>query len=321
MSLSLYPIREEELTCPTDTSITRPQIKKHDLICDGCHSRLEIYRSQYICTICGKCEIMQKQEDTAFANYNNDSQASSPLKIVGREAARNQKHHIQKTSMYSKKKIIDSRSEFDKLYSRSSCKEKPPKMVYYKAGLLFNTIQETQVNRGQRRKGIQVACIWFKSKELGLSKDKILIAKLHKIDLTTLNEGITELEKFHSSGKIDIPVFNVDNDICSFIEQNFNKYNINKKYINFIRACVDRAREKHIGTSSGPISKCVGAIYFLLKLLEDTETINQMSQECKISKPTYMRFYTSILDNRRKFKCVFKKHSELKLSYSKIKNL
>jgi transcription initiation factor TFIIIB Brf1 subunit/transcription initiation factor TFIIB len=224
--------------------------------------------------------------------------------------------------MYSKKKIIDSRAEFEKLYNRSSRKEKPPKMVYEKACTLFNTIQETQVNRGQRRKGIQIACIWFKSKELGLSKDKNLIAKIHKIDLTVLNKGIDELEKYQANGDIDIPIFNVDEDIHSFIEQNFNQYNIPKQYIGFVHACVERAREKHISASSAPISKCVGAIYLLLKILGDVEKINQLSRECEISKPTYMRFYNNVMANLKKFKCVFKEFPQLKkLSYSKTKEI
>lgn len=284
--------------------------KKQGLICDTCNLPLEIGGGFYLCAECGMREDIHAEEEAAFSNYNNDPGASSSLKIVGKEVAAYQRHHIQMTSDYSKKKETDSRAEFDKLYSRSKRIEKPPKSVYDRASELFSQIQSHQVNRSGKRKGIKGACVHFEAIRAGMAKDKSLMADILNMSQTTLNRGIDALEILHADGLIDIPIYHDDEE--SFVSQNFSKYRIDKKYLPFVLEFIQRAEDKHIGTSSGPNSKCIGTIYLLAKLLQMDEVLDRLSKECEISKPTYTRFYKIARDNLDKFKKIFERHG---LSY------
>jgi uncharacterized Zn finger protein (UPF0148 family) len=307
---------------PTKASAYKKKNKQKTrrvLTCDLCDSPLDIYNGHYLCSECGICEDILHEEDAAFTNYNNDPGASSSLKIIGKEASKHQKHHIQMTSDYSKKKEIDSKAEFDKLYSKSNRAEKPPRSIYDKASELFNLIQSGQVNRSSRRKGIQVACICVEAKRAGMTKDRGLMAEIHNTSLKVLNKGIDDLEVLAAQGIIDIPKAGDDED--SFIAQNFRKYNIDMKFIPFVTDFVDRSNEKHVSPSSGPNPKCIGTIYLLAKLLKMNDVLDRLAKECEISRPTYLRFYNGAIAKHDKFQKVYQKYDHLGLKWKKARKL
>lgn len=307
---------------PTKASAYKKKSKQKTrrvLTCDLCDSPLDIYNGHYLCSECGICEDILLEENAAFANYNNDPGASSSLKIIGKEAAKHQKHHIQMTSDYSKKKEIDSKAEFDKLYAKSNRAEKPPRSIYDKASELFNLIQSGQVNRSARRKGIQVACICVEAKRAGMTKDRGLMAEIHNIKLKTLNKGIDDLEVLDAHGIIHIP--KAGDDEKSFIVQNFRKYNIDMKYIPFITEFVERSYKKHVCSSSGPNPKCIGSIYLLAKLLDMKDVLDQLAKKCEISRPTYLRFYNGVIEEHHKFKSLYEKYQHLGLKWKKARKL
>jgi len=212
-------------------NVKRVETKK-DIVCEDCKEPLEIYDSQLVCISCGVCVEVMSEIDEALSNYNNDSNASSTLKIVGLDSKAHQKHHIQTTSDYRKKRVSDSRSEFEALYAKSSKVERPPVDIYRRASELFNKIQEGQVNRSGKRIGIKVACIYVEADRAGMTKERNALAQMHGITVTLLNQGIDTLERLHADGVIDIPV--QTQSAMSFITQNFKKYNIDLKYIGFV---------------------------------------------------------------------------------------
>lgn len=314
-----YKDQIESLVLPSKTA----KVIRKELTCETCHSYLEIYNGHYLCPECGACEDIFCEEDTALCNYNTDPNASSPLKIVGRDSSAHQRHHIQKTSDYNKKRSIDSQTEFNRLLCLNSSRvEKPPPIIYEKASELFNKIQNGQVNRSDRRVGIQIACIYFEARRAGMVKDRNLMARLHDIEPKVLNRGIDDLERLSAISKIEIPVFD-DDDEQSFIDQNFKKYQIDKKYIPFVEAFIQRATLKHVSQNSGPNPKCIGTIYLLAKLLDMNDVLERLSKECGISKPTYTRFYSNVLIEHKVFQKVYGQFKDLhpKLRWSEAKKL
>jgi transcription initiation factor TFIIIB Brf1 subunit/transcription initiation factor TFIIB len=292
---------------------------KKDLVCDVCKDPLEIYNSQLVCISCGQCVEVMSEQDEAISNYNNDPNASSTLKIVGLGAKAHQKHHIQIASDYRKKRVSDSLSEFEALYNKSSKIERPPMDVYRKASELFNKIQEGRVNRSGKRLGIKVACISVETERAGMPKERNALAQMHGISVTLLNQGIDDLERLHADGKINIPT--QTQNIMSFISQNFKKYNIDFKYAGFVSDFVKCAEQNHISPSSGINPKCVGTIFLLAKLLGRNDIIKKMAESCDISKPTYTRFYATVIEHHRIFRSVFKAHKTLDIKYDMIKKL
>lgn len=292
---------------------------KKVLVCEDCNDPLEILDSQLVCTTCGQFVYTMSEQDDAISNYNTDPNASASLKIVGLGARAHQKHHIQMTSDYRKKRVSDSRSEFESLYNKSSKVERPPVDVYRKASELFNKIQEGQVNRSGKRMGIKVACIYFEADRAGMTKERNALAQMHNITPTLLNQGIDALERLHADGIIDIPVRAQEG--MSFITQNFKKYNIDMKYIGFVNDFVQCAEKNHISPSSGINPKCIGTIFLLSKLLGRPDIIKNLAESCEISKPTYVRFYTTVVSRHRAFREIFKTHKSLDIKYENMKKL
>ncbi len=297
----------------------KPVEIKKDLVCDECKEHLEIYDSQLVCISCGQCVDVMSEQDEAVSNYNNDPNASSTLKIVGLTAKAHQKHHIQITSDYRKKRVSDSRSEFEALYAKSTAVERPPVDIYRRASDLFNKIQEGQVNRSGKRIGIKVACVYFEADRAGMTKERNALAQMHNITATLLNQGIDMLERLHADGIIDIPV--QTQNAMSFITQNFKKYDIDLKYVGFVSDFVKCAEKNHISPSSGINPKCVGTIFLLAKLLNRNDVIKKLAESCEISKTTYTRFYTTALEHHRTFRSVFKNHKTLDIKYDLMKKL
>jgi uncharacterized Zn finger protein (UPF0148 family) len=297
----------------------KPVETKKDLICDVCKVPLEIYDSQLVCISCGQVVEVISEQDEAVSNYNNDPNASATLKIVGLAAKAHQKHHIQIASDYRKKRVSDSRAEFEALYAKSSAVERPPVDIYRRASDLFSKIQEGQVNRSGKRIGIKVACVYFEADRAGMTKERNALAQMHGITATLLNQGIDTLERLHADGVINIPV--QTQIAMSFITQNFRKYDIDMKYVGFVNDFVKCAELNHISTSSGINPKCVGTIFLLAKLLNRPDIIKKLADSCEISKTTYTRFYTTTLENCRTFRQVFKNHKTLDIKYKSMKKL
>lgn len=297
----------------------KPVEIKKDLVCDECKDSLEIYDSQLVCISCGQCVDVMSEQDEAVSNYNNDPNASSTLKIVGLAAKAHQKHHIQTTSDYRKKRVSDSRAEFEALYAKSSAVERPPVDIYRKASDLFNKIQEGQVNRSGKRNGIKVACVYMEADRAGMTKERNALAQMHGITATLLNQGIDTLERLHADGIINIPT--QTQIAMSFITQNFRKYNLDLKYVGFVNDFVKCAELNHISPSSGINPKCVGTIYLLAKILNRNDVLKNLTDSCEISKTTYTRFYTTALEHHRIFRQVFKSHKTLDIKYDSMKKL
>lgn len=318
--IALFPTVFQGVDDDTMASINiKPVETKKEFLCEDCKEPLEIFDSQLVCIVCGQCVDVMSEQDDAISNYNTDPNASSSLKIVGLGAKAHQKHHIQITSDYRKKKTSDSRAEFEALYMKSSKVERPPVDVYRKASELFNKIQERQVNRSGKRMGIKVACIYFEADRAGMTKERSALAQMHNITATLLNQGIDMLERLQADGVINIPT--QTQNVMSFIVQNFKKYDIDLTYVNFVNDIIKCAEQNNVSPDSGINPKCVGTIFLLAKLLNRNDVIKNLASSCDISKPTYTRFYNAVITRPRTFRQVFKAHKLLGLKYESIKKL
>lgn len=289
--------------------------------CDSCDIKMEIEDRIYVCPECGLSKDITEEEDVIYTNSNNNSDATSTLRIVGNMAKDFQRHHIQMTSDYSKKKKIDSQTEFEKHFHKYKIIEKetgqfaPPLYVFDRASELFNIVQQRYTKRSTKRRGVQGACIFYEARRVGMAKDEKLIAQIVGVSETSLHNGMDLLENMHREGLIDIPLIAADDDELSRITQYCNQLNIDLKYVQFIYDFVERAIDSHVGDESESKSKCVGTIYFLAKLKGIAPVLENI-KKCDISKPTYQRFFREVCQKHKKFKDLYDTHEHtLGVSY------
>jgi len=284
--------------------------------CDNCEIKMEIEDRIYVCPECGLSKDITEEEDVIYTNSNNNSDATSTLRIVGKLAKDFQRHHIQMTSDYSKKKKIDSQTEFEKHFHKYKIIEKetgqfaPPWYVFDKASELFNVVQQKYTKRSTKRRGVQGACIFYEARRAGMAKEEKLIAQIVGVSETSLHNGMDLLENMHREGLIDIPLISVDDDEMSRITQYCNQLDIDLKYVPFIYDFVERAIDSHVGDESESKSKCVGTIYFLAKL-KGIATVLENIKKCDISKPTYHRFFREVCQKHKKFKDLYTKYEKI----------
>ena len=286
------------------------------LICQDCQVGMVMEDHIYLCPECGLTKDLTEEQDVIYTNSNSNPDATSTLRIIGKCAKDYQRHHVQVTSDYSKRKKLDSKSEFERHFKNYKHVEEktgqfaPPWNVFERASDLFNIVQQHYTKRSTKRKGVQGACIYFESRRVGMAKEPKLVARIVGVSETSLNNGIDLLQLMHREGLVDIPIMSVDDDQQSRITQYCNLLDIDMKYVPFIYDFVEHAIDKHVGDESEAKSKCVGTIYFLSKIKGMAHVLANL-KKCDISKPTYQRFFREVCQKHKKFKKLYETYDKV----------
>ena len=281
--------------------------------CPDCEVRMQPMKNSYQCTQCGRdAEIFNQGDEFSTSivdNYNTNDSCSLSIKIVGKDSYRYHKALMRTSSDYSKIQYNNTNKQLSRCNAQS-IEGKLPIIILKEAADLYSTIQKCNiVRRGNGRKGVLGACIYFVCNRHNITKKPKEIAIFLNIEESYLSKGDKLLRQLHATGKIDIPVHHNPKD--AYIIQYFESLSIDNKYKPFISELIDIASSiDMMGENNSRIStKCAGAVY-VLKLQESLSfTKADIVKYCKISKSTFIRYYEFLIQNRRLLKPVFKKHN------------
>jgi transcription initiation factor TFIIIB Brf1 subunit/transcription initiation factor TFIIB len=281
-------------------------------LCPDCETRIQPMQSSYICPNCSRdiqiYEYKNEYSDSIVNNYNTSNNCAQSLRVVGKDANRYARALYKSTLNYDIIRSNTTRKQLNRYNAQSNHIKLPIFVLKEAAGLYKEFQKHTKVKRGKGRLGVLGACLSFICDKHKLSKQPKEIANFLEIEEAYLSKGDKLLRKAHADGFIDILVHYDPTD--SYVERYFAVLDIDEKYKDFILEIIERSLNKDMkGLNRSRINtQCIGAIYALKIQLNLPFTIKEITESCRISKTTFMRYYDFLMKNTKKLNPICKKH-------------
>jgi transcription initiation factor TFIIIB Brf1 subunit/transcription initiation factor TFIIB len=304
---------------PSDGSQQYQSESKIDYrICDDCNVYMMLDNNNYVCSECGLVhETIGMDEGfnpNVQSNYNTSETSTLPLRIVGPNSRGLNKALMSTNNHYNRMQRKVSFQRLSKV-NYEFHGNKLPKNVIHIADNLFHEIisKNNTVNRGEVRKGIEAACIYYACIMEKMDRKPKEIALLMNVEQSVVSNGLNILDSLHERGIITIPV--ITDRYSNFLDRYLECLSISPKYKPFLLELIHKADALKIGKESIPSSKCIGAIFILTSAknlfnASDNSPINKKNIEdkCGLTKATFTRFSKAIIKNKHLLRVIFELH-------------
>ena len=283
-------------------------------ICTKCETEGKINEGSVHCVSCGlETIIVDDTSKFSFAvnkDHNTSDNSFMSFNFIGKNSYCYQRSFLKTCADYSSFRKNNNRKELYN-YNYQYEGKKIPKNAIKLAIELFSKIKENNyVFRGNGKKGVLGACLFYACVMNHITKTPREIASVMEIEERFLSQGDRVVQELNEKGVISIPT--ILRPLTDYLDQYFPALCIPLKYKQFIIDIIDRAEKKnvHILNDSRTTTKCIGAIYLLINRVCELNKISKdhIVKECNISKSTFIRYYNLLLINYKILKPVFKKH-------------
>lgn len=285
-------------------------------LCPICNVACKIYDIYIICEKCG----MEREWDihssnlysmTIDQNYNTSNNSFMTFSIIGVNSYHYNRSFLKTCADYSAYRNNNNKKEIiNKIYQYEG--NKPPHNIINATADLFDQIKNKgYVYRGDCKLGVIGACLYYASIMNNLTRTPKEICLIMNIEDKFLSAGDRILQELNELGIINIPTNH--KPLHDYLNQFFPALEIPDKYKQFVIDIISRAERKHlhIRNESRITTKIVGCIYLLTQRIPELRHIKKdtVSLECnKISKSTFIKYYTLIMSNPRAICKVFRRH-------------
>ena len=170
-----------------------------------------------------------------------------------------------------------------------------PLIIIKEANSLYTIASETKISRGNNRKGLIAACVYYSCKNCKAPRSSKEIAALFDIKSVLVTKGIKTLQEClqlnNNSDRIES-----SNSInqTDFIERFCYKLEINDKHVSNIINLSEKTIRDNIITENTPPSIATGCIYLYCMMNKIDITKKNISQVCDISEVTINKCYLKI---------------------------
>ena len=280
-------------------------------VCSTCNTPGHISGGVVYCLQCGaRRPYMQNVQNYSHLTNYVAGDSHMTFRFLGKHVYRNNRTLMRTCSVYTVySKAADQRGLIEENFQFEG--KKIPRDAICLAVDLFTRVKEAgHVFRGNGKKGIIAACVFYACVIKGITKRPSDIAEIFGVGERFLSQGDRKLQALKEQGVIDIPTFL--RPLPDYIKQYFSALHIPEKYGSFIIDLIDRAEKKHIHimNESRMTTKCVGAILMLTMRVPKLRRITKdtIRIECGISKSTFTRYYNLLCQHHRRIRKVFVKH-------------
>jgi transcription initiation factor TFIIIB Brf1 subunit/transcription initiation factor TFIIB len=288
-----------------------PVPDKQDSICEDCGIPGRMHDGIICCPQCGMCrKVVYNQYN--YCNYSSyvTSGHHMVFQITGKNSYSNNRNLMQSCSNYKEySRLTTERSLLEENFQYKGNKI-PRDVILLAVDILFSVKAAGYVFRGNGKKGIEAACVFYACVIKGVTKRPSDIAEIFGVGERFLSQGDRMLQDLKERGIIDIPTFL--RPMNDYIKQYFLVLHIPDKYASFVTDLIDRADKKHIHimNESRMTTKCVGAILLLTTRVRELRHITKdvIWKECRISKSTFTRYCILLEKNYDKLRLTFKAH-------------
>ncbi len=289
---------------------------EHNL-CPQCKINTHISEGVICCSQCGYTKIVMDHISNNYIasldkDHNTAKESFMSFKVVGKNAYGYQRSLLKTCSNYKAFSKNTNKKDLHNFVFQYEGK-KIPKNVIDLAVEIFSKIKDAgYVYRGNGKCGVTGACLFYACVMKCITKTPREIASVMKIEERFLSSGDRVLQELNELGVIKIPT-NFD-PLRHYIHQYFPALKIPVMYEEFIIDLIKRAERMniHIRNDSRMTTKCVGAIYLLTTRVKSLNHITKedIVRECsRISKSTFIRYFTLLCKNQLKIRHIFKRHN------------
>lgn len=286
-------------------------------ICPKCNVEGKIDDGSVHCVSCGLETIViddtNKFSFTVDKDHNTSDNSFMSFNFIGKNSYCYQRSFLKTCANYSSFRKNNNRKDLYN-YNYQYEGKKIPKNAIKLAIELFSKIKENNyVFRGNGKKGVLGACLFYACVMNHITKTPREIASVMEIEERFLSQGDRIVQELNEKGIISIPT--ILRPLNDYLDQYFPALSIPEQYKQFIIDLIERAEKKniHILNDSRTTTKCIGAIFLLINRVKELKHITKdmIVKECSISKSTFIRYYNLLLINHKIIKPVFKKHKIL----------
>lgn len=283
-------------------------------ICPKCEIEGTISDGIIKCSKCGlETAIIDSDVKFNYAtekDHNVSDNSFMSFNFIGKNSYCYQRSFLKTCANYSSFRRNNNRKDMYN-YNYQYEGKKIPKNAIKLAIELFSKIKEKNyVYRGNGKKGVLGACLFYACVMNHITKTPREIAAVMEIEDRFLSQGDRIVQELNEKGVIKIPT--ILRPLKDYIDQYFPTLNISLKYKDFIVDIIERAEKQniHIRNDSRTTTKCIGAIWLLINRVRSLKSITKdtIVKECNISKSTFIRYYNLLLSHGDILKPVFKKH-------------
>lgn len=302
------------------SNFTKKSKGNKSLYCAKCNQQMVIYSGLggpggtdekfYVCNTCGKmdkCFEDISDNQTQFGNDASESQisycntsgnSSTPVRVKGKYSGRHDKQLISHTSDYNKTQKYTSLNEMNQILYHYNGRKPGPAFINRGAEIFYSIQQTGCIKRGKPRRGAMAVCLNKACKEGGVEWCADDLASMFKVSVTDISrqeKAIDERMQTQKSTGYVSQNWDLETTIKSIRDTNFELLELPDEYKDFIWMLVYFTVKKDISQTSVEKTKVAGAIYILSISCDDvTITKDDIERECKVSKSTFMRYFTEI---------------------------
>lgn len=284
------------------------------IICPKCNVEGKLTGGGVYCETCGlERKMVDNNQQYCFStekDHNTSLNSFISFNIVGKNSYAYQRSFLKTCANYSSFRRNNNRKDMYN-YNYQHEGKKIPKNAIKLAIELFSKIKENNyVYRGNGKKGVLGACLFYACVMNQITKTPREIASVMEIEDRFLSQGDRIVQELNEKGIIEIPT--ILRPLKDYLDQFFPALCIPVIYKQFVIDIIERAEKKniHIQNDSRTTTKCIGAIYLLTTRIKKLNNItkDQIVKECSISKSTFIRYFNLLTGNQAILKKVFKKH-------------
>jgi hypothetical protein len=288
------------------SQIIQPPIIKNDSldICPKCKIEMQIAENDvYVCPTCNLSKDFTScgnsyNADNEYDHYNKSGNAFVSMKPQGAGSNKLRTAMLIHLSNYSALRSKKNHSKIEQ-YNYINSDFQLNKDVVTLASSWINAIDK--IHRDDVRLGMFAAAMYFAGIEHNIVKPKEAYAKMFKISMYYVNEGEQLLRKYHTEGKIIIPINNklIDNQAIQYCKM----AHVPDKYVKFVTDVMNRIKDKHVDklTNMFGTTKCIGIIYTLSKCVGDYDIEEtELSRIADDLTPSAFKSAYRIIENNKK---------------------
>ena len=157
-------------------------------------------------------------------------------------------------------------------------------------------MSENKISRGNNRKGIIAACIYFSCKNCDVPRSTKEISEMFNIKNIIITKGCKKFQEILHYNKQNQNRINKYNIIDSndFIDRFCNQLNLNNNDIDIIKNISDKAHKLKIIYENTPPSVAAGSIYLYVRVNKINISKKDISNISKISEVTINKCYKKL---------------------------
>jgi len=169
-------------------------------------------------------------------------------------------------------------------------------IIIQEAKSLYKIMSEQKISRGNNRKGIIAACIYFACKNCNVPRSTKEISDMFKIDNVIITKGCKKFQEILHYNKQYKDRINKNTIIHSndFIDRFCNKLNLNNNDIQIVKNISNKAQELKIIYENTPPSIAAGSIYLYVRINNINISKKDISNISKISEVTINKCYKKL---------------------------